>query len=134
MLQDADHADPLTAGPMALPAPPPPKAAADDSVSQWLAEIAKGRDNDEAKAIDAAKGKAERKGSDLILILDGGKHLILTDRLTCGQAACPAPLFRVYAYVGLSPDGHSYLVEERQAEENQTFRVSLTDGAIADKP
>ena len=134
MLQEADHADPPTNGPMTLPAPPPPKAAADDSVTQWLSEIAQGRDNDEAKAIDASKGKAERKGSDLILTLDGGKHLILSDRLACGQAACPAPLFRAYAYAGLSPDGHAYLVEERPAEENLTCRVSLSDGAISDKP
>jgi len=130
-LQDPAHADLPASGSMELPSPQPPRSAADDSVTQWLQEIAQGRDNDEAKTIDATKGKAERKGPDLILTLDDGKRLVVSDQLACGQAACPAPLFRAYAFAGMASDGHHYLIEERQDEAVTLLHVSLTDGSIS---
>jgi len=131
-LADLDHADPLTDGPMEQPAPPPPQASADDSVSEWLAEIAKSRDDDEAKPLAAAKGKAERKGAELILTLNDGKHLSLADELSCGQSSCPPPLFRSFAYAGTSPDGRFYLVEERWDEGQTLLLIDTAQGGATE--
>jgi len=127
-LVDPEHADPPSDGPMDQPAAPPPQSSADDSVSEWLAEIAKSRDDDEAKPLAAAGGKALRKGADLILTLADGKHLALSDDLSCGQVSCPPPLFRSFAYAGISPDQRFHLVEERWDEGQTLLLIDAEQG------
>lgn len=124
-LMDPAHANPPGDGAMDQPTPPPPQSATDENVSEWLADISKQRDDDEAAALAATGGKVQRQGGDLTLPLADGRHLVLSDQLACGQTSCPPPLFRSFAYAGTSPDGRFHLVEERW-DEGQT--VLLIDG------
>ncbi|MTJ82741.1 MAG: hypothetical protein F8N37_17270 [Telmatospirillum sp.] len=129
MLVDGRHVEPAASGPVALPAPPPP-AQPDQSLSEWLTDIANGRNQGEAPLIAASRQQALRDGPRLILKLAANRSMVLTDDLVCGQVACPQQVFRSFDYGGLSPDGRFHVVEEHWNEANAGLLIDVRNGAI----
>ena len=129
VLLDAHHVAPVAEGPQPLP-PMPPKAVRDDTVLDWLSDIATGRDRSEAAHIAASGGKASRDGAKLLMNLEGGRKFVLTDDLQCGQISCPSHVFRIFNYAGGSPDGRFHVVEERFDEVSVAMLVDMRDGVV----
>ncbi len=127
VLVDARHA-PAAEGPMALP-PPPPAAESDESLGEWLTDVANGRSQSEAPLIAASRGKARRDGARLVLRLDDGREFALSDDLACGQTPCPPQVFRSFDYAGASPDGRFHVVEEHWDEASAAILVDARSGA-----
>jgi hypothetical protein len=129
-LLDSRHVEPASGTPLPLPAPPP-EAAPDESLAEWLTDITNGRNQGEAPLIAASHGKASRDGTRLKLTLADGHNLVLTDDLICGQVACPQQIFRSYDYAGLSPDGRFHVVEEHWNEANAGILVDCRTGGVS---
>jgi hypothetical protein len=129
VLIDARHAEPAADGPMPLP-PLPQPTKEDDSLAEWLSDIAAGRTQGETPKIKASKGLASRDGTKLSLALTDGRHLVLTDDLSCGQVSCPPQLFRSFDYAGTSPDGRFHVVAERWDEASVGLLVDTATGAV----
>lgn len=128
VLIDALHPDP-TDRPLDQPSPPP-AAANDEGLTEWLTEIAAGRRQSEAPRIAQTQGKAAREGANLALALADGRHLTLSDDLACGQVSCPPSVFRSFTFAGTSPDGRFHLVELSSDEITSGLFVSTADGAV----
>ena len=124
---DVRHAEPPINGPLPQPVPPA-SAHQDDGLAEWLSDIASARAKDEAPRLAKAKGKAIRDGAHLVLTLEGGRRLTLTDDLSCGQVACPTQVFRNFDYAGLSPDGRYHVIGEHWDEASAALLVSARDG------
>ncbi|MDR3438500.1 hypothetical protein [Telmatospirillum sp.] len=128
-LLDARHVERSADAPVALP-PQPPAVQTDDSLSEWLTDIANGRNQGEAPLILASHDQALRDGARLTLKLVDGKTLTLTDDLICGQVACPQQVFRSFDYGGLSSDGRFHVVEEHWNEANAGLLISTRTGGV----
>ncbi len=128
ILDEAAHALPNPGGPMAMPAAPAP-VAMDAAVTEWLAQTESARDQDEAPRLAESKGRAARAGGELSLALADGRRLALADDLACGQLACPAQLFRAFAYLGASPDGRFHAVGEQGDEAGGAMLIDSRDGS-----
>lgn len=128
ILIDARHA-PKVDGTLPQPTPAP-AAEADESLKDWLDDVARGRGQSEAPLIDASRGKASRDGARLSLKLTDGRNFVLTDDLACGQVSCPPQVFRSFDYAGTSPDGRFHVVEERWDEASAAMLVDARTGTI----
>jgi hypothetical protein len=129
VLLDARHADRPLEGPVNLPSVPP-AAEPDDTLTEWLADIANGRTQSEAPLIADSEGRAGRSGSKLTIKLADGRSFTLTDDLACGQVACPSQVFRSFDYAGRSPDGHFHVVAERWDEASAAMLIDSRTGVI----
>jgi hypothetical protein len=129
VLVDARHAEPSADGPVDMPSPPAP-VAEDDTLADWLNDIATGRSQMEAPLIANSKGKAVRDGAQLSIKLTEGRTLTLSDDLACGQVACPPQVFRSFDYAGQSPDGRYHVIAQRWDEASAALLVDVTSGAI----
>jgi hypothetical protein len=128
VLVDAAHASAGT--PLAQPPPPPAATEPDEALAEWQSDVAAGRDQSEAPLIAQSDGNVRRDGAQLSLTLGGGRHLVLTDDLACGEMACPPQLFRAFDYVGASPDGRFRVVQLRWDEAEAALLVDTRSGTI----
>lgn len=127
-LVDARHPD-LPREPMAMPGAPPPKTQTDDSLSSWLNDLTREREQSEKTPLAAHADRVSRDGRTLLITLKDGKKLALEDDLVCGQIACPPQISRSFDYVGSSPDGALQVVHEEGNEVEQGLLID-DSGAV----
>ncbi len=128
ILVDVRHAQ-IADRPFPMPLPPP-AVATDESLGEWLTDIAGGRSQSEAPLIGASQGKVKRQGPVLSLQLADGRRFDLTDDLACGQVSCPPQIFRSFDYAGRSPDRRFDVIEVRWDEASAALLVDTRSGAV----
>jgi hypothetical protein len=129
LLIDARHAAEL-AEPVPLPAAAPPPAKTDESLAEWLADLARDREQSEGKQIAAHKDEVGREGGVLALSFGDHRRLLLQDDLVCGQLACPPQISRSYDYVGESPDGQFHIVHVEGNESEEGLLIDRQGGVL----
>jgi hypothetical protein len=131
ILIDAKHA-PEAEAPVALPSPPPSDqtATTDQSVVDWLSDLALERSQSETPLIASSQGKVQRDEAQLAVRLEDGRRLLLTDDLACGQVSCPPQVFRSFDYAGSSPNGRYQVVEEQWDEGSAALLVDGRSGSV----
>jgi hypothetical protein len=73
--------------------------------------------SDEDRALDASQGLAWRDGPALHFRMATGAILILTDRIRCGDVACPAAMAARYRYLGWNDTVGGYHIRLTQAHD-----------------
>jgi hypothetical protein len=123
-----DAHQPPPGPPLAQPAAPAPSAAPNETLAEWLADVAEGRSQNEAPLIAQTNGKVARDGTKLALTLQDGHKFALTDDLACGGVTCPPQVFRAFDFSGASPDGRYWLVTQRWDEAEAALLVDSRSG------
>jgi hypothetical protein len=114
---------------MAMPAAPPPRKI-DAGLADWLANTAGARDAIEAPRIAKSAGRVSRSGSALMLALDDGRKLALTDDLACGQLVCPPEVVIGFEYHGADPSGRFHAIEEHFYETGDALLFDARSGTV----
>lgn len=107
--------------PAAPPPPPPEQSPAPEQSIQ---------DHDEASAITASNGLVARAGASLALRLKSGEVLTLTDRIRCGDVACPDELSQRFRYLGWDADKGGYRLKIRPSTIPEMLLPFAADDAV----
>ena len=129
ILFDTKHLLLHTGGSLPMP-PPPPVTKLDTGLTDWLANTAGARDQVEAPRLANSGGRAKRDGAALVLALEDGRKLVLTDTLACGQLTCPPEIVLGFEYRGSDAAGRFHAIDEHFYESSNALLFDARTGGI----